>query len=370
MIAPSWFHQQIIDRGIQFFCGVPDSLLKPYCNHVHLNEPHRHIVTANEGAAVALAAGHYLGTQTPALVYLQNSGLGNMVNPLVSLASREVYGFPMVLLIGWRGEPGRPDEPQHQVQGRITPALLECLGVPYAILPESQNDIVSVMNQMTQELKNSPGPFAIVVPKGRFESVAFNPSSASTFTREDAVRTIAEALPDQSRVVATTGKISRELYEYRDRSQTSGNLDFLTVGSMGHASAIALGLARSQPNRPVVCIDGDGAMLMHLGTVPTIAVEAPKNLLHIVLNNGCHESVGGLPSAGSEVTLSDLMRASGYPKVVRVSRETELKAELKSTLFHGLAGIEVVVSADSRDDLGRPKRTPQEAKETFIESLS
>ncbi len=370
MIAPSWFHKQLTERGVDFFCGVPDSLLKPYCNYIHVNEPQRHIIAVNEGAAVALAAGHYLGTKSPALVYLQNSGLGNMVNPLVSLASREVYGLPMVLLIGWRGEPGRPDEPQHQVQGRITPALLDCLDIPFSILPSSTDAIEHLLDQMMTHFQETPGPFALVVPKGRFEAVDFTPSSPSDFTREEAVQIIAEALPNETRVVATTGKISRELYEYRERSQTSGRLDFLTVGSMGHASAIALGLARSQPDHMVVCIDGDGAMLMHMGTVSTIGVEAPSNLTHIVLNNGCHESVGGLPSAGSVVDLSSIMRASGYPQVARVNNDVDLKSQLQSCLSTGLAGIEVLVSADSRSDLGRPKRTPQDAKRTFIEYTS
>ena len=299
MIHPQWFHNQLKERGVYFFTGVPDSLLKPYCNVVQLEEPDHHIIAVNEGAA-GIAAGHYLGTRKPALVYLQNSGLGNLVNPLVSLTSPEVYGIPMLLLIGWRGEPERPDEPQHMVQGRITLPMLDCLNVPNAVLPNSSEDVEALLDLAFNTMHDKQSPFAITVPKGIFESVSFKPTSLSSgFSREAAVSTIAKALPPNALVVATTGKISRELYEYRQNSQTNGDLDFLTVGSMGHASAIALGLARSQPNRPVVCLDGDGAMLMHLGTVGTIATQMPANLTHIILNNGCHESVGGLPERWS-----------------------------------------------------------------------
>lgn len=369
MISPQWFHKELKERGVRFFTGVPDSLLKPYCNVVQLQEPDNHLIAANEGAAVGIAAGHYLGSKAPALVYLQNSGLGNMVNPLVSLTSPEVYGIPMLLLIGWRGEPDRPDEPQHLVQGKITLPMLECLEVPHAVLPESQDAIVELLDKAFETMKTQEIPFAIVVPKGVFESVSYTPQSLSNFSREAAVATIAQALPEGSLVVSTTGKISRELYEYRQSSNTNGDLDFLTVGSMGHASAIALGLAKSQPDRPVVCLDGDGAMLMHLGTVGTIGSMVPPNLTHIVLNNGCHESVGGLPSAGETLELSKFLDAAGYPNVARIKHQDELKAAVEGLSAHQACAIEVVVAADSRSDLGRPKRSPSEAKKSFMASL-
>lgn len=369
MISPQWFHKELKERGVRFFTGVPDSLLKPFCNVVQLHEEDSHIIAANEGAAVGIAAGHFLGSGRPALVYLQNSGLGNLVNPLVSLTSPEVYGIPMLLLIGWRGEPDRPDEPQHLVQGRVTLPMLECLNVPHAVLPSNEEAISALLNEAFSTMHEEQSPFALVVPKGIFESVDFKPESLSGLSRESAIAVIAEALPPNASIVATTGKISRELYEYRQTSNTKGQGDFLTVGSMGHASAIALGLARSRPNHPVICLDGDGAMLMHLGTLATVATVKPKNLTHIVLNNGCHESVGGLPSAASTVDLSEVLRAVGYPTVARVSDVDTLKNALSTLSTNPAQGIEVIVASDSRSDLGRPKRSPREAKRAFMDSF-
>ena len=369
MIQPEWFHDEVKKRGITFFTGVPDSLLKSYCNVVAIQESDNHRIAANEGASVGLAAGHYLGSGAPSLVYLQNSGLGNLVNPLVSLASPDVYGIPMLLLIGWRGEPDRPDEPQHMVQGRITRPMLECMNIPHLVLPDTPDAVEETLDHAFKVMKDESTPFALVVPKGRFEAVQYRPASLSELSRETAIQMIADALPRETLIVATTGKISRELYEHRIASKQSESSDFLTVGSMGHASAIALGLATSRPDRTVVCLDGDGAMLMHLGTIATIATSLPKNLIHLVLNNGCHESVGGLPSAADTVSLSALLKAAGYPNVSKVTTATELRQALTTLEAGDTQALEVVVSAGSRNDLGRPKRTPREAKEAFMKAI-
>lgn len=363
MVHPKEFIDALSAAGVDYFVGVPDSLLKDLLACIHDTVPgQRHITAANEGNAVAIAAGYHLATGKVPCVYLQNSGLGNAVNPLTSLADREVYSIPMLLIIGWRGEPGVADEPQHAKQGRITPALLDVLEIPHT-------DDLSKAGEMAALALKEGRPAALVVHAGAFEAYKGKAQpSALPLTREAAIEEIIAAIEPDAIVVSTTGKISRELYEARKRRGEPVR-DFLTVGSMGHASQIALGIAAQKPNRLVYCLDGDGATIMHLGGLATISWVAPKNFRHIVLNNLAHESVGGQPSAAGVIDIPAAAKALGYVAAASVDSREAIAPALK-TFAQGPALLEVKVNLESRKDLARPAQTPLENKRSFIEFLN
>lgn len=370
MIDTAAFFTALQKSGIDFFTGVPDSLLKDFCAHLARQAPAgAHLTAANEGGAIALAAGHYLATGRSALVYMQNSGLGNAVNPLVSLADPAVYGIPMLLLIGWRGKPGVKDEPQHVKQGEITPDLCRTLGLPHCILPPETGDAVKCMQEMVQAALAARRPGALIVPPGSFSAIPAPAAAPSPYAirREAAVACIAAALPPQAAIVSTTGHISRELFEYRAQNGQGHQQDFLTVGSMGHASQIALGLALARPERPVVCLDGDGAVLMHMGALAIAGTVRARNLLHIVLNNGAHDSVGGQETAGFAVDFVRIAEACGYRTVGRPADLNALSAAIRNCTFRdGPVFLEIRVAKGARRDLGRPTSSPQENKNAFM----
>ncbi|QVQ53030.1 phosphonopyruvate decarboxylase [Spiractinospora alimapuensis] len=372
MIAPKEFTQVCEEQGITLFTGVPDSLLKNLCSHVMAELPRdRHIVAANEGGAVGIAMGHYLRTGKPALVYLQNSGFGNIVNPLLSLADPDVYGVPMLVVIGWRGQPGVKDEPQHVKQGRIMEAALDALEVPWSVLPKDPEDAATAVRRAVSAAVEQGGPSVLLVEKGTFSDAATSQEApASTLpSREDALIALADAVGDQSAIVSTTGMLSRELFEYRERSGTDGSRDFLTVGGMGHASAIAFGLTTGGDDE-VWCFDGDGALLMHLGGLAVIADHAPDRFFHVVFNNGVHDSVGGQPTSMDVVDTAATAKALGYRYAASVSDLAELPdrvAELRAQ--GGPSLLELRVRPGNRADIGRPTRTPQESREAFMAAL-
>ncbi len=369
-----FFLQEIQNIGIRTITGVPDSTLKQFCDAVRLDDgkTFHHYVTANEGAAVGLATGEYLASERPCLVYLQNSGLGNIINPLASIANREVYGIPMLFVIGWRGEPGKKDEPQHIYQGKVTCALLEVMDVPYAVLdemttPEQLKDILAKAQQIMEEGRQ----YAIVVKKGTFEKEQEAVwENGYSLVREQALKVILENVYQDSFLVSTTGKISRELYEQSDALYGNHERIFMTVGGMGHASMIAYGMAQADLSKRIVCIDGDGAVMMHMGALAFIAKQAPENLLHIVINNAAHESVGAMPTGYSGQTYAQIASACGYKNVCTVRSEEELKeAVLKAKGKQELSLIEVLVSLESRADLGRPKETARENRIQFMHAV-
>lgn len=351
----------LLGAGLDFFTGVPDSLLKELCFSITARlSCHQHIIAANEGNALALAAGHYLATGRPGVVYMQNSGLGNIVNPLLSLTDAAVYRIPALLIIGWRGEPGVHDEPQHTTQGRLTLPLLKTMGVAHTVL-ERANQV----HEACECVMSSGEPYALVVRKGWFEAGEKLPARGeiSSLPRESAIRETLEMLDERDIVVSTTGMISREVYENRRTHER----DFLTVGSMGHASSIALGIALAQPQRRVVCLDGDGAMLMHLGALPVVAAQAVPNLRHIVLNNGAHDSVGGQPTAMGSVDLPTAARALGYEEAFCVDSVDGIRAVWQDFMqVPGTAMLEIRVQRGARKDLGRPKENPQQNKQAFM----
>ena len=368
------FFQNLTALGIRFYAGVPDSLLKNICAYItdHVDATH-HLITPNEGNAVALAAGHYLATGDIPLVYMQNSGLGNAVNPLTSLSDPEVYAIPMLLLIGWRGQPGVKDEPQHVKMGRINPAVLETLEIPQAVLSADWQTAQQQLQTAVRTIRETSAPYALLVPDGVFENYKLQhaPEAITNgLSREAAIEIAATHLPPEAVVVATTGKISRELYEVRERQSQGHARDFLTVGSMGHASQIALGIALSQPGRPVFCFDGDGAVLMHMGALAAVGSSGCKNLVHIVFNNWAHESVGGQPTVGDRIHLPRIAEACGYQAAYRAHSGEELKSMLAlAETEEGPVLLEVLVEKGSRADLARPKEKPVENKRLFMQTL-
>ena len=363
----------IIDAD--FFTGVPDSLLKSLNNYLmksYGNNTAHHIIAANEGTATSLAAGYYLSTKKIPVVYMQNSGEGNAVNPICSLLSDKVYGIPIIFVIGWRGEPNVKDEPQHAFQGIVTLKLLETLDIKYFVIGKETS--VEEMKNAFQEFKKilSEGKqVAFVVQKDSltYDGKVFYANDYKII-REEAIKHILK-FSENDVIVSTTGKISRELYFAREVNNFSHNHDFLTVGSMGHASSIALGIAIQKTSRKVWCIDGDGALLMHLGAMTSIGAIKPKNLVHIVLNNSAHESVGGLPTAADSVNLPLLAKACNYSYVASADTLEKLNAELSYIQsLNELSFLEVKVALNLNSKVGRPYTTPQENKTAFMKFLS
>ncbi|MGK0190543.1 MAG: phosphonopyruvate decarboxylase [Verrucomicrobiales bacterium] len=373
MIRCQEFHDWLTARGVDFFAGVPDSLLKPVCFYLADHVGDKHVVAANEGGAVALACGYHLATGKVPLVYQQNSGQGNTINPLLSLADRDVYSIPLVMLIGWRGEPGTADEPQHVKQGKVTVSLLEAMGIPWRHLPSEPEAASRCVDELFALAASENQPVALLVSEGTFElyKPKASPSSSFEMTREQAIEVFAANLGETDAIVATTGKISRELYECRKRAEDGPERDFLMVGSMGHASQIAMGIALAQPDRQVVCLDGDGAMLMHMGAAAIVGAAGVTNFKHIILNNGVHDSVGVMPSAGLRVSFTEIARACGYTDARRVERREDVIGKIDQLRSaRGPAMLEIMVKSGARSDLGRPKSSPIENKTAFTRFLS
>jgi phosphonopyruvate decarboxylase len=369
VIKPQEFYSLLKQHDISFFSGVPDSLLKHFCAYVTDNtDADRHIIAANEGNAVALAAGYHLATGKIGCVYMQNSGQGNAANPLISLTDPDVYSIPLLLLIGWRGTPGIHDEPQHVKQGKITKAFLDTLGIPSSLLKEE--DLGSIIESAVYYMKNKQAPYGIIVPKGIFDSYELKTKETSDYplTREQAIKLIVDKLHKEDIIVSTTGKTSRELFEYREELKQGHKRDFLTVGSMGHSSSIALGIALRKGDRSVYCLDGDGALIMHMGSMGIIGSSSAANFKHIVLNNGSHESVGGQPTVGFKIDIPALARACGYETTITASTESEVKDSFSILkVATGPALLEIKVKKGARSDLGRPTTTPQQNKKNFME---
>ena len=397
MIKVDTFLACLQASGVTFFTGVPDSLLKSFCAYVTDTCGENHLIAANEGGAVGLAAGHYLATGKPALVYMQNSGQGNAVNPLASLADPDVYSIPMVLLVGWRGEPGVKDEPQHVKQGKVTLLLFETLGIPTEVLPEDESEALELTRKMVERAKSEKRPVALVVRKGLFAEYKLQNKvpDIAELKREDAIQGILSPLPDDTVVVSTTGMISREVYETRERLGQDHTRDFLTVGSMGHAIMIALGIAKAQPMRKVICLDGDGASIMHLGNMAICGQSSCSNLTHIVLNNAAHDSVGGQPTVGGKIDFEKIAEELGY-NVLQSPQDQyigarQLGVEEIADGMKWLISVEEQVNQNepdsldelpkkpnfilfqvakgARKDLGRPKEPPQVNKARFMGTL-
>ncbi len=357
-----------------FFSGVPDSLLRPLCDYlvnVYGTDGPRHVVAANEGNAVALAAGYHLATGRVPVVYMQNSGEGNAVNPIASLLDERVYAIPCFFIVGWRGEPGVHDEPQHVFQGEITVSLLEHLNLRTFILSDDtpEEALIEFVTEASADARAGMSS-AVVVRKGALsygERAKYG--NSHTMTREEVIRRVLEASGTDP-VVSTTGKASRELFELRESRKEGHGRDFLTVGSMGHASSIALGIALARPQERVWCLDGDGAALMHLGAMAVIGARRPANFVHVVVNNGAHETVGGMPTAMGKVDLGEIAKGCGYPFVLRAETYEELETALRRAKESGtLALVEAFCALGAREDLGRPTTSARQNKIDFMKTL-
>ncbi len=366
--------KQLENMGIEVVTGVPDSTLKQFCDTLQTYEGNlRHYVTVNEGAAVGMAIGSYLASGKPACVYMQNSGIGNAVNPIASLAHSDVYGIPMLFIVGWRGEPGTKDEPQHVFQGKATCRMFETLEIPYAII--SADTTLEELDKIWQEcgaVLKEEKQFALIVKKNTFEAEKkYVWENGNTLNREQVLRKLLQMIPKDVAIVSTTGKISRELYEQSNALYGNHDALFMTVGGMGHASMIACGIAMQRPDKKVVCIDGDGAALMHMGSMAFIASQAPANFTHIILNNMAHESVGAMPTGCQSLSFATLGKAMGYAHAECITDEAQLDA-LQEKLFTGKspALYEIKVSLSSRPDLGRPAETAMQNKEHFMRGFS
>lgn len=361
--------------GADFYAGVPDSQLKALCNYLintyGIDKKH-HIIAANEGNCTAAAAGYHLATGKIPVVYMQNSGEGNIINPVASLLNGRVYGIPMIFVVGWRGEPGVHDEPQHIYQGEVTVKLLEDMEItPFVLSADTTEKELSDVMDYFRKLLAEGKQVGFVIRKGALsygEKVVYK--NSYTLLREDIIRRITEFTGDDP-IVSTTGKASRELFEIREATGRSHKYDFLTVGSMGHGSSIALGIAAAQPERKIWCIDGDGAALMHMGAMAVIGDISPENMIHIVINNEAHETVGGQPTAAGTADFTAAAKACGYPSAVCVDTLEELSIELeKAKNSRQLCFIEVKCAIGSREDLGRPTLTAMENKNNFMQYLA
>ena len=378
MLSPKFFYDTLASYDINFYAGVPDSLLKNLCAYItdHADASHN-IIAANEGGAMGLAAGHYLATSQIPVVYMQNSGEGNIINPLASLTDPDVYNIPVLLVIGWRGKPGVHDEPQHVKQGKVTTGLLNVMGIDYTVLSKEEDKAEAQIKKAVAYMQATKQCYALVIEKDTFDNYQLSTVNSQlelSLFREEAIQTVAAALGAKDCIVSTTGMISRELFEYRTAKNEGHERDFLTVGSMGHASQIALGIALEKQERRVWCFDGDGASIMHMGSMAIVASKAPKNYIHVVFNNGAHDSVGGQPTVGLQIDLPAIAKAVGYKQVFSVDTKEALEQQLSTvnsqqSTSEGPVFLEIRVKKGNRKDLGRPTTTPIQNKEALMSFL-
>jgi phosphonopyruvate decarboxylase len=373
MLSPSVFYNFLKKKGVSFYVGVPDSLLKNFCYFVSKKiSLKKHIIAANEGSAIAIASGYNIATSKIPLVYLQNSGLGNTINPILSLADKKVFSTPMIIMIGWRGEPGTKDEPQHKVQGDITLSLIKCLKKKYKILNGNQNSDLYKTQQVIKIAKKYKEPVFLIVKKNTFKRILkIKNKKSKLLSRESTIGLITDASKKNFKIISTTGMISRELYEIRKKKNEKGHNDLLVVGSMGHASQIALSIALNTKKK-IICLDGDGAFLMHMGGISTIGSFKLNNFIHIVLNNISHDSVGGQPTSAQSTSLAKVAEACGYKNVIGpLKSKKNILKNLKLILNKksGPSFIEILVKKGSRKDLGRPDEKPIQNKYLFFKNI-
>lgn len=367
MIDTKAFYQALLKKQTDFFAGVPDSLLQHLCACIQENSPaDRNIITANEGNAIALASGYHIATGKYGVVYMQNSGLGNTVNPLLSLADADVYAIPMLLLIGWRGEPGMQDEPQHITQGRLTLPLLDTMQIRWMVLDENYTN---QLDECYHYMQTQQKPIALVVKKGTFSAYPLTlPAPRFALKREPALEIILDNVAPDSLVVSTTGKTSREIFEIRERNQQGHALDFLTVGAMGHTASIAFGMSLGT-DKNVYCIDGDGSFLMHMGGLAVAVQKNLHNFKYILLNNGAHESVGGQPTIALELDIPQMLKGMGFQQVVTAQTPEQIRTGTQALSETSQSALIVHLDQGSREALGRPTIPPKQNKQDMMAML-
>ena len=374
MISCENLFQIFKNNDLTFFTGVPDSTFKDWMKF--LNDEHgnklTNIIATNECESAAISVGYYLATGKIGVVYMQNSGLGKTVNPTTSLLSKEVYSIPAFYMIGWRGEPDKKDEPQHKMMGRVMLPLLDCLEIPYKILPDNVKEAETIIREVKQLAEQNSSPAALIIKEKTLEEYTARKSVKTNYemSREDAIKTIVNNLRGDEVIVSTTGKTSRELFEYREALKQNHDKDFLTVGSMGCSSAIGFGIA-SQSNKSVIIFDGDGAVLMQMGTLATIGNYAPKNFYHIVFDNSSYDSTGGQPTISPSVDFAKIALACGYKKAEYIETKQSLKEVIKGLkTSEGPKIVIIKVNKGARKNLGRPTTTTLENKKSFMEFLN
>lgn len=368
-LSPKTLYELLVQHNVDYFCGVPDSILGPFLLFLEDNAKSQIDVSPNEGTAVGLAIGYHLATSKVPLVYMQNSGLNNALDPVISLVHSSVMNIPMILLIGWRGQPGRKDEPQHIKQGEITTDILSMINIPYTIL--NTDEAPSQIANAVKKSSESNHPVALLIEDGLFEPyIMSQESTIYQLSREDALKVVIDTLSDSDIVVATNGKISRELFEYRELKKAGHDKDLLLVGGMGHASSIATGIAQQKPQRRVYCLDGDGSVLMHMGALATIGSKRLKNFYHIVINNGSHDSTGGQSTLSFEIDLAGVAKANGYAHTYCVDQQNQLSEVLeKIKELDGPIFVEIRVRKGARPELTRPTISPSDNKDIFMSFL-
>ena len=356
-----------------FYTGVPDSLLSPLIDGIvdRYGISDQHIVAANEGAAAGLAAGYYLATGQPAVVYMQNSGIGNAINPICSLLHKKIYAVPVIFIIGWRGEPGIKDEPQHIFQGEVTLPLLKCLEIPYTIVSKDTEDLSDTVKIFKTHIQEGQSVAFVICKDALQNDTKVEYVSDFTLSREDALKTILGTMDNDTVYVCSTGKLSREVFEIREQQGLGHERDFLTVGSMGHSVMIAHGIALAKREKRIICLDGDGALLMHMGSLAVIGAHGPSNLVYVVINNGAHETVGGIPAVSTHIDLHKMAHTLGFKHTYRAAGNaglTDILSVLKT--LEGPIFIEILCNLASRSDLGRPTAAPVQNKNDLMAFLS
>ncbi len=373
MIDTKDFYDYMINKGLDFYVGVPDSLLKDLCAYIKKNTDQTHNITAaNEGNAIGIASGYHIATGKFPVVYMQNSGIGNAINPLLSLADEEVYKIPMLLIIGWRGEPNTKDEPQHKKQGKVTKALLDAAGIDYIILDnENEGHWKKQVDGIIDYLNHQGKSIALIVKKDSFSKYELEKAESKyTIVREQALECILSSISDKDIIVSTTGKTSREIFELREKSSSGHANDFLTVGSMGHTSSIAFGMSIGT-DKNIYCIDGDGSFLMHMGGLAISASIAKKNFKYILINNGAHESVGGQPTIAFDINIKEIIKNMGFDHVYVASTLKDINLNMKKMASNPeLSALIINTKQGSRKDLGRPTLTPEQNKLDLMKKLS
>lgn len=374
MIEQKTLFAALQKMGLNFFTGVPDSLLNDFCLHLVNNVPdYQHVMAANEGNAIGIATGYHLATGEIPVVYMQNSGVGNATNPLLSLTQKDVYSIPLILVIGWRGDPSITDHAQHKKQGELTPVLMKDMDIPYEIL-DSDETVIEKFAWAAQKAREISSPVALIAKKAILTQKEKKQEYADStlMNREEAISAVLDVFGENAIYLATTGRATRELHEQITAHGLSHELEFLNVGAMGHLSSIGLGMAVGAPNKRIVVFDGDAAAVMHMGSLATNGRYQPQNLIHIVLNNGVNESVGGQKSSGQVIDLTSVARACKYNTVETfVSTKEELQSAVKELDAQcGLAFIDVHVRQGIRKDMPKLGINHKEAKEALMKYLN
>ena len=371
-IKPEELYKLLYKYGVEFYTGVPDSTIKDFCFFLDSNLPKsKHIIAANEGNSIGIATGYHLSTGKIPLVYMQNSGFGNAINPITSLADKSVFSIPMLIMLGWRGEPETNDAIQHQKDGQIQISLIESLGIPYTILSNNSNNLEDQIDNSVKLAEEQSSPFFLLVRRNSFEKSRHKlayPKIESDMSREYAISEIIKSIENDAAIISTTGKISRELYESRLKQGDDNHKDFRVIGSMGHASSISLGMSISNEKRKVYCIDGDGSIIMHMGALSVIGKYGSSNFRHILLNNFSHDSVGGQASSSDVIDFSILSRSLSYKSYYKIAKKSDFNDIFTEFISSpGPSFLEIVVTQGSRSDLSRPNISPIDNKKSFME---